>query len=253
MRKVFSILAVFLLASAANAADLTGDVELQFAQGANDDWGGTLDVDVDVTGNAGAVALGFGATEGGNVSLDTWTVGTEVNTIGLAMGNDNDAFVNAEGEHTISQPALTESLMVSMGSAKVALGFTDWNTDVTDLSSIQGSYTMDMTGISVTAAGDLNLDTDNIILGAEVGNVPVGALALGGTATYDTDAEMFAYEGVIGMSGITGYMNGDQDDALQNVGGEYVYNLGGANLTGGMNYNIDNEDWTPSVTVGFSF
>ena len=78
-------------------------------------------------------------------------------------------------------------------------------------------------------------------------------MSLGGAATYDMDAEKFAYEGTLGLAGITGYMNGDQDDALQNIGGDYTYMLGGAELNGGVNYNMDSEEFTPQVTVGFSF
>ncbi len=55
------------------------------------------------------------------------------------------------------------------------------------------------------------------------------------------------------MAGLTAYTNGDQDDALQNVGGEYTMMLGGAELEGGVNYNIDNEEFTPTLSVGFSF
>ena len=48
-------------------------------------------------------------------------------------------------------------------------------------------------------------------------------------------------------------VNGDDTDTLQNVGGEYTYMLGGAELEGAVNYNMDSEEFTPSVTVGFSF
>jgi hypothetical protein len=67
------------------------------------------------------------------------------------------------------------------------------------------------------------------------------------------DAEMFAYEGVLTNGGITGYVNGDQDDALQNIGGGYEWTWSGATIDAGGVYNMDAEELTPTVSIGFSF
>ncbi len=40
---------------------------------------------------------------------------------------------------------------------------------------------------------------------------------------------------------------------FQNVGGEYTYNIGGAALTAGANYNIDTEDFAPTAGIAFKF
>ena len=260
MRKVFTILAATLFAGAAFAETpamspvLSGEVELKFTQDANDDWGGAmgLDLGVDAAGLA-SVDLDFSATDGNAVTLDNWTVGTTVNSIGIAIGDDNGVMPDAEGNHTLAAPAMTESLKVTAGAANVAVGFSNWGSDITDLSNIQGSYDIDAGVAQVTAGLDYNLDSENTVLGAGVSGFGVGSMSLGGAATYDMDAEKFAYEGTLGLAGITGYMNGDQDDALQNIGGDYTYMLGGAELNGGVNYNIDSEEFTPQVTVGFSF
>lgn len=260
MRKVFTILAATLFSSAAFAEApamgpvLSGEVELKFTQDANDDWGGAmgLDLGIDAVGLAN-VDLDMSATDGNAVKLDNWTVGTSVNSIGIAVGDDNGVMPDAEGNHTLAAPAMTESVKVTAGSANVALGFTDWSSDITDLSNIQGSYDIDAGIAQVTAGLDYNLDSENTVLGAGVSGFAMGSASLGGAATYDMDAEKFAYEGTVGLAGITGYMNGDQDDALQNIGGDYTYMLGGAELNGGVNYNMDSEEFTPQVTVGFSF
>jgi len=234
---------------------VSGEVSLDFTQDANDDWGGAMGLDLGV--NAAGLAtvdLDFSATDGNAVTLDNWTVGTEVGGIGLAMGDDNGVFVGAEGEQTLAAPAMTESVKVTVGDAAVAVGFTDWTTDITDISNIQGAYTIsDVAGLDVTASGDYNLDSENIVLGASAGGLNVGMASLGGTVTYDVDGEKFAFEGVANVMGITAYANGDQDDAFQNVGGEYTYMLGGAELTAGGVYNMDSEELTPSVGVSFSF
>ena len=260
MRKVFTILAATLFAGAAFAEApamspvLSGEVELKFTQDASDNWGGAmgLELGVDAAGLA-SVDLDFEATDGNAVTLENWTVGTTVNAIGIAIGDDNGVFVEAEGEQTLAAPAMTESVKVTVGDAAVAVGFTDWTADITDVSNIQGSYTLgDLAGFAVTASGDYNLDTENTVLGGSVGR-DIQGVGLTGVVTYDVDGETFAFEGVANVMGITAYANGDQDDAFQNVGGEYTYNIGGAELTAGANYNIDTEDFAPTAGISFSF
>ena len=267
MRKVFTILAATMFAGAAFAEDtvtkvttpvgpvISGEVSLDFAETTNNKYGGTmgLDLGVDVTGLA-TVDLDFSATDGNSVTLDNWTVGTTVAGVGVAVGDDNGVFVGAEGEQTLAAPAMTESVKVTVGDAAVAVGFTDWTADITDISNIQGAYTInDVAGLSITASGDYNMDSKNTVLGAAVGGLEVGPAALGGTVTYDVDGELFAFEGVANVMGITAYANGDQNDAFQNVGGEYTYNFGGAALTAGANYNVDTEDFAPTAGISFAF
>jgi len=232
---------------------ISGEVSLDFAETTNDNYGGTmgLDLGVDVTGLA-TVDLDFSATDGNAVTLDNWTVGTEVGGVGVAMGDDNGVFVGAEGEQTLAAPAMTESVKVTVGDAQVAVGFTDWTADITDVSNIQGAYTVNQGAFAITASGDYNLDTENTVLGGSVGT-SMNDVALTGVVTYDVDGEKFAFEGVANVMGITAYANGDQDDAFQNVGGEYTYNIGGAALTAGANYNVDTEDFAPTAGISFSF
>lgn len=262
MRKVFSIIAAVMFASAAYAETpavpgpvLSGEVELKFTQNATTDkWGGAmgLDLGVDVSGLA-TVDLDMSATDGGALTLDNWTVGTTVNAIGVAIGDDNGVFVGAEGEQTLAAPAMAESVKLTVGAAAVAVGFTDWTADITDISNIQGAYTINTSAFALTVAGDYNLDSENTVVGASASGLDLGVASLGGTVTYDVDAEKFAFEGVTKAMGLTAYINGDQDDTLQNIGGEYVYGIGGAELSAGANYNVDTEDFTPTVGVSFSF
>lgn len=262
MRKVFSIVAATLFAGAAIAEEamvvpgpvLSGEVALDFAETAAGDWGGSMGVDLDITAAGLAyIDLEFDATQGEALELDDYTVGTSLAGVGIAFGNDNGVFVGAEGEQTLADPDMAESIEVTVGDAAVAVGFTDWTADITDISNIQGSYTIDAGVALVTAAGDYNMDSENIVVGAEVAGVSVGEVALGGAVTYDTDAEMFAFEGVAGAMGLTAYVNGDQDDAFQNIGGDYTLPVAGAELTAGVNYDVEAEEFTPTVGVSFSF
>ena len=251
MNKLLATVALLGVTATTGYAETTspiaGEVTVDFAETTSGDWGGTLGVDVDIA--AGNVALGFGAAEGGDLKLDTWTLGADMNGVGVAMGNDNGAWVGAEGEQTINNPAMTESLQLSMGSASVAMGFSDWNSDITDISNIQGSYALG----DVTIAGDYNMDSENIVLGAEHAGISLGMASVGGALTYDVDGEMLAYETVAKSGAIVAYANGDQDDMLQNIGGDYTWNINGMELSAGGVYDIDNEDLKPTVGVSFSF
>ena len=264
---ILSIVAVFSTACAAYAEDavtktqtpvmgpvISGEVSLDFAETAGEKIGGTmgLDLGVDVSGMA-TVDLDFSATDGNSVTLDNWTVGTTMGTMAMAFGDDNGVMPGAEGEQTLAAPAMTESLQVSTGAVSVAVGLTDWTADITDISNVQGAYTLGVAGLDVTAAADYNLDSENTVLGAGVGGLDLGLASLGGAMTYDVDAETFGYETVATAMGITAYLNGDDTDALQNIGGEYEVDVNGATFTAGANYDVDAEDLTPTASLSFNF
>jgi hypothetical protein len=268
MRNVFiTTIAALAIAGAAQAEDtvtktqtpvmgpvLSGELSLDFAETTNNNYGGTfgLDLGIDVQGLA-TVDLDFEVNEAGNGSLADWTVGTTVGGLGVAVGTDNGVMPGAEGEQTLAAPVMTESVAVTAGGASVALGFTDWNTDITDISNVQGAYTMGVAGLDVTAAADYNLDSENTVLGAGVDGLDLGVAALGGAMTYDVDAEVFGFEAVATTGGLTAYLNGDDTDALQNIGGEYTMEVNGATFTAGANYNLDTEDFAPTAGIAFNF
>ena len=261
MRKVFSILAATMFAGAAWAEApamgpvWSGEVELKFTQDANDDWGGAmgLDLGVDAAGLA-SVDLDFSATDGNAVALDNWTVGTTVNSIGIAIGDDNGVMPDAEGNHTLAAPAMAESVKVTAGSANVALGFSNWSSDITDLSNIQGSYDIDAGVAQVTAGLDYNLDSENTVLGAGVAGIDLGVASASGAFTYDMDASTWGYEAGVKNGGMVAYFNGDDTETFQNVGGGYDYTVANGVVVGAdVAYNLNDETFTPKVTASFSF
>lgn len=264
MRNVFiTTVAAMAISTAAFAEDTTtmpygpvisGEVSLDFAETAGDKIGGTMNLDLGVDmGGLATVDLNFEATDGNAVTLDTWAVGTTVAGVGVAVGDDLGVMPGAEGEQTLAAPAMAEAVQVTVGDAVVAVGLTDWTTDVTDVSNIQGAYTLNVANLDVTAAADYNLDSENTVLGAGVGGLDLGVASLGGAMTYDVDAETFGYEGVATAMGITAYLNGDDTDMMQNIGGEYEVNVNGATFTAGANYNIDTEDFAPTASIAFAF
>lgn len=241
-----------------NGLVMTGEISLDFAETANDNIGGTMNLDLGIdAASLATVDLDLSATDGSSVTLDNWTIGTNINGFALAFGDDNnlmpetDAITGTTG--TLAIPTMTESLMVGTGDLSIAVGLTDWNSDISDLSNVQGAYTIGVDAAEVTVSGDYNLDSENTVLGLAANGIDLGMIEAGSALTYDMDAEVFAYEGSLGTNGLTAYLNGTDDNRLQNIGGEYTYNFAGAELTGGLNYNVDTEDMTPMASVGFAF
>ena len=237
---------------------ITGAVNLDFAETAANKTAGTMGIELDVdAGDVATVDLDFKATDGNALTLDTWTVGTTIGAVGLAFGDDNgllpETGANAAADGTLAKPAMTESLALSFGSASVAVGLTDWTTDVSEVSNLQGAYTVDAGIADVTASADYNRTSENTVLGAEVAGLDLGMATAGGMVTYDTDAEDWAFEGSVATGGLSAYINGTDENRLQHIGGEYVLNYAGAELSAGVDYDTDAEDFTPTAGLSFNF
>jgi hypothetical protein len=237
---------------------LTGAINLDFAETTAGKTAGTMGVELDFdAGDVATVDLDFKATDGNALTLDTWTVGTTLGAFNLAFGDDNNLMpetgANASADGTLAKPAMTESLQVTMGGASVAVGLTDWTTDVSEVSNLQGAYTVDAGVANVTASADYNRASENTVLGAEVAGLDLGMVTAGGMATYDMDAEAMAFEGSVAVSGLEAYINGSDTNKLQHVGGEYTMNVAGAELSAGVDYDTDAKDWTPTAGLSFNF
>ena len=237
---------------------ISGAINLDFAETAANKTAGTMGIELDIdAGSLATVDLDFKATDGNSLTLDTWTVGTEVAGVGVALGDDNNLMpetaANATADGTLAKPAMTESVALSFGGASIAVGLTDYTTDITEVSNVQGAYTIDMNRFAITGALDYNRTSENTVLGAEVAGLDLGMATAGGALTYDTDAEDWAYEGTVDVSGLTAYINGTDANRLQHVGGEYTMDVAGAELSAGVDYDTDAETWSPTAGLSFNF
>tara|TARA_B110000483_G_scaffold183232_1_gene216765 strand:+ start:192 stop:995 length:804 start_codon:yes stop_codon:yes gene_type:complete len=237
---------------------ITGAVNLDFAETAAGKTAGTMGIELDIdAGSLATIDLDLKATDGSSLTLDTWAVGTSVAGVGLTFGDDNGLLpstaANTVADGTLADPAMTESLVATVGSLSVAVGLTDWTADITDVSNLQGAYTLDAGFANVTASLDYNRASENTVFGGAVDGIDLGMLTAGGMATYDTDAEAVAYEGTVTLSSLTAYLNGSDTNKLQHIGGEYTLDYNGAELTAGVDYDTDAEDFTPQAGLSFSF
>ena len=261
---ILSIVAVFSTAgytmaeeaAVANPVTLTGEIKTTIAETAADKYGATttFGLDVGVTGIAfGGLNFATGADD--KLALDEWHIGANLGLATVSYGDQGNNWIGAEGEQTIAGPAMGDSLKVSVGDATVALGMTDATADVTDLSNVQATYTMGVADdLSLTGAVDYNLDSETTILGASLGGIDLGVATASGAFTYGLDSEAWGYEGVVATGGLTAYINGDNVDALQNIGGGYDMTIAsGLELGAGVSYNMNSEEFKPSVSASFSF
>ena len=237
---------------------MTGAINLDFAETTAGKTAGTMGVELDFdAGDVATVDLDFKATDGNALTLDTWTVGTTIGAVGLAFGDDNgllpETGANAAADGTLAKPAMTESLALSFGNASVAVGLSNWTTDVSEVSNLQGAYTLDAGIVDVTASADYNRTSENTVLGAEVAGLDLGMAKAGGMVTYDTDAEDWAFEGSVATGGLEAYINGSDDNKLQHIGGEYTLNYAGAELSAGIDYDTDAKEWSPMAGISFNF
>jgi hypothetical protein len=228
---------------------LGGSIELKFKEDAAGDWGATNTIGASITMPGTAFAsFNVESVDGATAQLDEWQLGTEVNDGTVSIGKQGDIWVAAEGEHTIHNPKMDESIQLNMGKAAVAVEFGDFTNDVSDIEAVAGALTFGAGSATLKGAIDYDLDASKYTLGARA-----DVDAIGGVLTYAETTEKFAYEVDGTVYGITAYINGDEDDMTRNLGASYAYDFNGIELEPSVNYDMNAEDFAPAVTATFSF
>ena len=251
--------AAFAEETVAPAAAISGSIGVEMTENAAGDYVATTTIGagIDATGLAfGGVSVE--SVDGATFEIDEWNIGTHVGAATLSFGKQGDLMVGNDfeivGGDTLADVADDhESLQVSVGDATVMVGLTDITADVTDVENVQGAYTLTMSGLTLTAVGDYNLDAEEYVLGGKAGYSLNDDIALGGLVTYDSATEAFGYEASAGYSIATVFVNGDDTDALQNVGAGVNTTVGGLNVYAEGAYNIDAEDTTVGAGISFNF
>jgi hypothetical protein len=255
MKLLLTTVAAILMATNSFAAEVDASVKMKVAENdATDKYEATTTIGLDVDAGEGAanVGLEFDSVDGGTITLDKWHVGTEVADVTVSYGDQDGVFVEATSDFSsISKPVIDESLTLSYGPAAVAVGFTDITTDVTEVSNVQLAYSIDLEVVDVTASMDYNRTSEEYVWGARFDTVEVSGVALGGTTSYEDD--VLAYELDTTVSGFTAYINGDENDSLENIGIGHDADFAGVTLSTDVNYDVDDEEVTPSVTFSFAF
>ena len=266
MRNVFITTVAAMAISTAAFADqtlvmgpaLSGSIELDFAENtATNKVEATSTLGLDVaTGNGLAFGgFNFESVDGATLALDQYHVGVVIGAATVSYGDQGGIFptaIAATAFDALNDPnaAMTESVQVSAMGASVAVGLTDVTTDVSDIANLQAAYTFSTAAVDLTAAVDYNKTTEKYIWGGRAA-ADVAGTAAGVTATYA--AEVMAFEVDATVMGVTAYMNGDENDATQNIGAEWTKGWDNLTLTADANYNFDSSDVTPGLNLSFNF
>jgi hypothetical protein len=248
---------VFGLTGAVYAADFGGEISVDVERDIAGNYTATPGVDLSfgVKGEAATVFGGIDLTaDNGDMVLDGWNIGTSFGATSLSFGDQGDLFdfggLEAIGGDTLATVADDhESLIIKNGNFGALVGFTDITSDASEVENLQLSYAGSTDSVQYNTTVDYNVVTEDYVVGAAV-TTEAGKAKLGLAATYD---DVLAYEATVGYNAMTGFVNGDETDALQNVGLGVKYNFSGADLYAEVGYNVDTEETTPAVGVSFSF
>lgn len=244
--------AVIGMASAVQAADVNGSVEMEVAKAS----GGVYAMTPTLTlGFGTAVADGVYGTASITMEdneISGYTIGATVGKFGVSVGNQDDIFVEGYEGNTLADPTSADvSVIASSGDAKLFIGLADPESDLGDIENIQAAYThaLDET-LTVTGSVDYNVGTEDYVYGVNVDGYKAGQVNLGATVTY---SDIFAYEATVSKGGVTAFLGGDENDAAQEVGVGYKTTVGSLTLGTKAVYNLNTDELTPSITAKVVF
>jgi len=200
--------------------------------------------------------IGVESVDGDTFDANKWYIGAAIGDHATLSFGDHDGgvFIGAYSDYaTVADPEINEALIFTLGDASAALGFTDITNDVTDISNIQGAYTLDAKVAVVTVSADYNFNSEEFAIGTRTNGVQFGVVSLGSTLSYSSASEALAYEMDASTYGVTVYVNGDNDNTLRNVGAGYAREIGKLTIFANVNYDVDVEEVEPKAGVSFNF
>jgi hypothetical protein len=253
MKNLFlTTVAVLGMTGAVYAAEVTGSVELEFAQSSDSTYAMTPTLEL---GFGTAIADGVVGTASITMednAISGYALGTTFGNFGLSVGDQGDLFVGGYEGNTLADPDSADvSVIATVGDAKFLVGLADPEADLGDIQNVQGAYTVAMGAkLLVSASVDYNVDTEDYVIGAGFNGYPAGPVDLGATVTY---GDIFAYEATVSKSGVTAFIGGDENEFAQEVGVGYETTLGGLSVSTKGVYNLNTDELAPSLTVAMSF
>ena len=258
MKLLLTTVAAIAMATTSFAADLDASIEVEVAKDqTTDKYKGKTTLNLDVASDNGLAfgAMSLRSVDNTSVGIDEWHLGTTVAGATVSFGDHGGIMPEAVADAgfdtlTDTNAAMEESVQVSALGASVALGFTDIRTDASEVTNIQGSYTFGLPVASLTGAVDYNRTLEEYTYAVQTQG-GVGDIEVGGTATYALST--WAYEADTTVMGLTAYLNGDENDTIQHIGVSHTRDVNGLTLTGEVDYDTDNEEVSPSVTMSFNF
>ena len=257
MKKIIlSTVSYIALTGAAMAADINGEVSVDVTKNSAGDYVATPEIDLAIIGSTSSVAVAF-TEDNGNLTLDGYSIATNIGFTTVSFGDQGDVFEAFEGGlETVGGLTLAdpdderESITIARGGAALSIGLTDIATNVSDVENVQASYAFENLGVALGV--DYNLDTDDYVIGS-MADRTYGQFGVGAITTYSSATETFGYELSASLGGVKGFVDGDDSDAIQNVGAGYTGTYQTMSYYAEAAYNIDDEVLTPAIGVAFAF
>lgn len=261
--KTVTFASVFaLFAGASSAADLGATIGVDVVETVAGNFAATPTVELTFGNDLESAAFGGGtvASVDGTLVVDEWYIGVNLGATSVSLGDQGDLFsfggLEAVGGETLASPADDhESIIVSAGAVSGLVGFSDMTGDISEIENVQLSYITSVAAVDLMGAVDYNLNSEDLTLAVDGTTSVTEQLSVSGTLTY---ADIFAYEGRVGYAvstqvALAGYVNGDENDWAQNIGGGVGYLNNGLEAYAEVGYNLDSKEVTPAVGVSFSF
>ena len=133
-------------------------------------------------------------------------------------------------------------MIAGVAGAQILVGFSD---GITDVNNLLLGYSLGVADATLA----YNEDRTDITL---VGSVGYEVAGIYGNAIVSYD-DNIAYEVSAGVYGVTTYVNGDEDDLVQNIGAGWEDEIGGLTVFAEAEYNLDSGDVSPVVGLSFAF
>lgn len=251
-RIMISAIAIMAITGSAYAADLTGSASVDFTRSGNNAIANPK-VELaftDQSGVFGGLRLNGNATGNGNVSLDKWNLGYKAGMTTVSVGRQDDLFdfgkfevVGGESLAQVNEDQV--SVKVSYGNLEGLVGV-----DGDQVANAQLAYGQNLGNFYVTGTVDRNFVTNTNTLGLGAITQVSEKTTLAMNVTYQDD---LAYQASVGYDQFAVFVNGDENEAVQNIGGGFSTNWQGADLYAEASYNLDTEEVTPAVGLKLSF
>lgn len=270
MKKLLFTTATFaLLSGYAYAAEVTGNIEIDFSENAEEKYVADTTLEFELQSDNGVGGISF-ELDGGNVVVDKWSVGTSYKEFTVSFGDQGDLLEGFEGSTEVVGGASLldpeddgESIMLGFAGAKVMVGLTDITTDVTDAKNVQATYgvsfgggeagaTVGLPSVSILGGFDYNLDAEQTNVFGKLTST-VSDFTLNSTITYAEATEAIGFESDVSAYNFTGFVNGNDEDMVQNIGGGYYPKFNQLGLFVEASYNLDSEEISPAAGVRFEF
>tara|TARA_S200002703_G_scaffold35109_1_gene30311 strand:+ start:3190 stop:3978 length:789 start_codon:yes stop_codon:yes gene_type:complete len=262
MKKLTALMIALGFAGVTQAATITGTVELDITQNANNDYISTESIKLGIGGDSGVAfgSINVKTNASNQVVLDEYSIGANINDkASVSYGEQGDIFIGGGletvGANTIANPSdAGESIVLNISGLSLRGKFSDTDTDISDFDTVQAKYSTTVNKFTVGASVDHTITTDDNIYAGSIAFALNESANLSTVLTHDASlTNEVAYESIISVGGLSAYVDGDDSDWSKNVGAGYKGTWKDLGYYVEGNYNLDSKDATQAMGVSIAF